>query len=67
MAARGYLCAPLVECDPLVDPECTEAGVKLRVPDSHGKPARISIQAPAFRADTSSTEPYSPPNVPPHI
>lgn len=59
MAARGYLCAPLVECDPLVDPECTEAGVKLRVPESPRKPVPTSVQAPVYRADVLSTEPRS--------
>jgi hypothetical protein len=63
MAARGYLCAPLVECDPLVDPECTEAGVKLLVPESPSKSVRISIQMFASHGDVPSPSLH----VTPHI
>jgi hypothetical protein len=30
MACRGYLCAPLVDCDPLTDPDCGPNGKKPR-------------------------------------
>ncbi len=26
LASRGYLCAPLVDCDPMTDPECGTSG-----------------------------------------
>jgi len=34
LACRGYLCAPLVDCDPETDPECGSAGKKLLMPDA---------------------------------
>jgi hypothetical protein len=32
LACRGYLCAPLVDCDPRTDPECGPAGKKPLIP-----------------------------------
>jgi hypothetical protein len=42
LACRGYLCAPLVDCDPVTDPECSEAGKKLLFPDPAVERGRIS-------------------------
>jgi hypothetical protein len=33
LACRGYLCAPLVDCDPETDPECSAAGKKIQFPE----------------------------------
>jgi hypothetical protein len=41
LACRGYLCAPLVDCDPLMDPECGPTGKKLQFPE----PVRQGIVA----------------------
>jgi hypothetical protein len=40
LACRGYLCAPLIDCDPLTDPECGPAGKKLLEPEVHPELAR---------------------------
>ena len=42
LACRGYLCAPLVDCDPATDPECSESGKKLQFPDPAVERVRIS-------------------------
>jgi hypothetical protein len=33
LACRGYLCAPLVDCDPMTDPECGPTGKKVQFPE----------------------------------
>ncbi len=44
VAARGYLCAPLVDCDPATDPECSEAGKKLQfVPADKNWPSNQAL------------------------
>ena len=42
LACRGYLCAPLVDCDPVTDPECSEAGKKLQFPTPTTEAVRTS-------------------------
>ena len=42
LACRGYLCAPLVDCDPVTDPECSEAGKKLLIPNPAVERGRVS-------------------------
>lgn len=32
LACQCYLCTPLVDCDPRLDPDCSEAGKKLKFP-----------------------------------
>ncbi len=40
LACRGYLCAPLVDCDPMTDPECGPTGKK-----------EVQFPEPASRAE----------------
>jgi len=42
LACRGYLCAPLVDCDPVSDPDCSEAGKKLQFPNPAVERSRLS-------------------------
>jgi hypothetical protein len=40
LACRGYLCAPLVDCDSKTDPECGPTGKKLQFPEAIRDPVR---------------------------
>jgi hypothetical protein len=41
LACRGYLCAPLVDCDPMTDPECGPTGKKVQFPEPAKAAGRI--------------------------
>jgi hypothetical protein len=49
LACRGYLCAPLVDCDPQTDPECGPTGKKLQFPDATSKAAEQILGAESSR------------------
>jgi hypothetical protein len=41
LACRGYLCAPLVDCDPMTDAECGPTGKKVQFPEPAKAAGRI--------------------------